>query len=299
MLRVLTPQPGVPPTKISATNFDQSNSNFSNLKYEGENIHIPDSLGIYEVSSQNHKEELIARFIEEFGLQPTKSPNVWVGKNWALTINNSSGRYHLSNQLFNNNLDKNITYQNGVEVAQKFLEKYFNELNFSPIPEETEYFEGQHGDPAKTTSRKAKIIKLAFGYTIESFPVFYQSNSENFIEVYINSDKDILKVSFSPNTSSFNKIGATKTLTPTHSIQVANQTNRASIINTGYDSPIIIDFKNILEGSLRRVMVEYRIDTESKLAYPFYRFEGVLTDNNNQVFDAEIIAPAIELLSNH
>jgi len=295
ILNVLTPEDKVVSTPLTTTNYDQTSSEFSNLIYTGPAIEVPASLSIAQATLINYEKKLKIKLIEQFNLKEIEDYDVWTSEDWALTVDPEGNRFTIGSQLFTSSLSKTITHSKAVSVAKVFLDTHLPQYQVNPLIDQAEYFEDQYGDPAKTTPSKAKSIKVAFGYSINGYPVFYRDNTENFIEIYVDSNKNIRKASFSTNDISLKNIGTKPALSPQVALQLANQTNRASIINVGYESPAILDFSNIISGEFDTVSIEYRVDPEQNLAYPFYHFSGFLIDGDNKSFSGEIITPAIEI----
>jgi len=294
ILNILTPEEQVASTPLINTNYDQTRSQFSNLTYTGPAIEVPNNFSVTQVRITDYKQEIKPKLIDQLGLKEIKDYDIWTNEDWGLTIDEDTNRLSVSSQAFTPSLSKKITYSEATVVAQEFLQRYLPQYQVTPIPGQAEYFEGQFGDPAKTTTHQAKIIKIAFGYTIDNYPIFYKNNIDNFVEIYVDSNKNIRKASFSTNDVSLEKTDTKPSLSPQLALELANQTNKAAIINTGYESPVVLDFSNIISGEFNSVLIEYRVDPEQNLAYPFYHFSGTLVDDQNQPFSGEIITPAIE-----
>ncbi|MBU2543343.1 hypothetical protein KJ707_02175 [Patescibacteria group bacterium] len=297
VLNVLTPKEKINQTPLTTTNYDQTTSKFSNLSYTGSAIEVPANLDIAQATIINYEKKLRADLIKQFSLKQIQSFDVWTSEDWALTIEANSGRFILSNQETIQVSGGTIALSHATAISQKFLDEYLPQYQVTPLAKQVEYFEGQYGDPAKTTANKAQIIKVAFGYEINNYPVFYKNNVDNFIEVYVDVNEKIRKVSFSTVDISLKNVGAKPALSPQTALQLANQTNQAAIINTGYQTPVKLDLSNIKSGEFSSVSIEYRVDPEQNLVYPFYRFIGSITDTKDQSFPAELITPAIEIVS--
>lgn len=297
VLRVLTPKKEVAQTPLTTTNYDQTTSNFSNLTYTGPRIDVPLSLNTAQVKIADYKEKLKTNLIARFNLKQIQDYDVWTSENWALTIEDGDRFIISNNQKTIPVLSGTISLIQATSVAQKFLDEYLSQYQVTPLSNQAEYFEGQYGDPAKTTASKAQAIKVVFGYAIDEYPVFYENSANNFIEIYVDSNETITKASFSTIDISLENTDTKPGLSPQMALEIANQTNQAAIINTGYESPAILDFSNITSGEFDVVEIEYRVDPTQNLAYPFYRFSGFVTDGENQSFSAELITPAIEVFS--
>lgn len=295
ILNIMTPNE-VNKTPLTTTNYDQTTSEFSNLTYTGSPIDIPSNFNIAQASISDHKEELKNKLIQQFDLKQVQAFDVWTSAEWALTVDEEN-RFTLSSQEAALSLIRKITLSQATTVAQKFLDKFLPQYQVTSLPNQTEYFEGQYGDPAQTTSDKAQIIKVVFGYAIDQYPVFYKSSSDNFVEIFVDANGEIRKASFSTLDISLKEIDSKPALSPQVALQLVNQTNQAAIINTGYETPVELDLNTITSGKFDSVVIEYRVDPEQNLAYPFYRFNGFVTDSESQSLSAEIITPAIEVIS--
>lgn len=295
VLNVLTPEDTVDSTPLITTNYDQTTSNFSNLTYDGPGVDIPINFNIAQVKISDYKEKLKTDLISQFNLKQIEDYDVWTSDSWALTIEGVN-RFSISNnQKTIPSLKGTISLAQATTIAQKFLDKYLPQYQVASLSNQAEYFEGQYGDPAKTIAGKAQAIKVVFGYAIDDYPVFYENSANNFIEIYVNANEEITKASFSTIDVSLENTEVRASLSLRIALELANQTNQAAIINTGYESPAILDFTNITSGKFDSVKIEYRVDPTQNLVYPFYRFSGFITNDKNQLISVELITPAIEV----
>jgi len=193
ILNILTPKEQIAPTPLTNTNYDQTSSEFSNLTYTGPTIETPINLNIAQTTITNYEQELKLKLIKEFNLKQIQDFDVWTNDDWALTIEKNKSRFIISSQIFTQSLNKFIALNETTIVAQKFLNSYLPQDQVIPLANQAEYFEDQFGEPAKTAAGKAKIIKVVFGYSIDNYPVFYKDNIDNFIEIYVDSNKNIAR----------------------------------------------------------------------------------------------------------
>jgi hypothetical protein len=109
----------------------------------------------------------------------------------------------------------------------------------------------------------------------------------------VSKDYVIQKAAISPIYLQPELLFTTKLLSPQEVVDKINQNDNAAIIVISQEEIIPHEITDIQSGTLKTVKLEYRFDNQLKLIYPFYRFSGDLTNNQNQLITADIISPAI------
>ncbi|HOZ03336.1 MAG TPA: hypothetical protein PKX78_02470, partial [Candidatus Woesebacteria bacterium] len=84
------------------------------------------------------------------------------------------------------------------------------------------------------------------------------------------------------------------TLTIDQTIRNISQQNWASIIGVKNDLSTH-DLTQVIKLDLTNARVEYRIDSQTQQALPYYRFEGKATLADQKVVEVDVISPAIKI----
>jgi len=121
-----------------------------------------------------------------------------------------------------------------------------------------------------------------------------EKNSVYPIKVMINADLKIQKLVFPTTMIDLKTIDQKSTISVNQAVKNINN-NIGSIIYSEVSWIDSGDISEITSGKMDRVQLEYRLDKEINLAYPFYRFYGTITNKDNIPMKAEIITPAITI----
>jgi hypothetical protein len=125
-------------------------------------------------------------------------------------------------------------------------------------------------------------------------PIYIGHEATAPVTVVVNNLLAVHKVRFQ---TSFFEFAPSELKLPLVSLATAleniNTNNEASIISAYDENVGSFTLDQIKSGELKTVILEYRVDLDAGLAYPFYRFAGELTNQDGQVIQAEIITPAV------
>lgn len=298
-INLITPK--VDPVQKSSfvsTNKDGSTTQFSGFNFIGKVISVSTKMEIAEVISKDITEDYIKnQLIENLRLKPNKNYSfIWNGPTHALQKNRTENRYVLS---LNSNKDKIINQKINKEEAIKtslgFLSENFPNLKLSVINSEIIYANNQiEFEPSSPD--EAQLMVIPFSYEINGFPIFNDNQSMPPFRITINNQYKILKMEYQLLFASFKTIKKVSTITIEEAIRnINNNKNKASIIKTGQKEigPLSID--QLTSGKLGEVKIEYRIDPNQNIAYPFYKFSGKAINKEGIELTLTIITPAIDI----
>ncbi|MGD9129671.1 MAG: hypothetical protein PVJ09_04255 [Candidatus Woesebacteria bacterium] len=294
IIRILTPgYKKVPETEFISTNRYGSTSKLSNIIFNGDRsqLAVPAELAL----AQAQNTETTASYVEEqltdqFSLTLLEgTDNIWQGSLYSLSKNNQ--QYVLvSNQEAP--IGKTLNKEQAISTASTLLNNFFPNLGLVALEKEISFFKaGFHLE--ESSEADAEIMEIPFTYKLNGIPVFY-AHSEDFpFKVMLNSNYQIQKLTFQPFFVNLTISAKAKSISIDQAIENINQ-NKASIVFAYYEGHGSLSLEEIASGMLTQVSLEYRIDDELKIAYPFYRFKGTLINNKGDELRAELITPAVQ-----
>jgi len=296
VLAIMTPKKiEVPETDFTTTNKDGTSSQFEDIKFIGYSFEIPSELPIATIEdSELTPAHVEKQLIKDFQLTPLENAaNVMNGPKYSLTKDRRNGNYIFAKNEVPDEV-KIVDLEQTLEVAQNFLEEYFPNLELTPLTLKTKYYKaGFH--LVETTEDAAEVVEIPFTYSINNYPVMHAHEEEFPFKIMVYSDYQIQKVSFQPLFIKLNINQKAETISVYEAVDNINNNNKASIIAAYQDEFGELSMNNIQSGDLKSVVIEYRVDKELGIAYPFYRFKGKLKNKENIQLRAEVITPAIEL----
>lgn len=292
IIRVITPnEPDVP-----ASNFAQTSINtvdkpiIQGITFSGMFTPENKDYTVYSAQQINTTDTLIPALTEKYNLQPLANvPGVWNGPEYSLTFDPEQNNY----SFFKNariEVVERIQPTRALDIATAFLAEV-GITTATPFMANAQYFE----DPVEMTPTnefKAEIIVVPFAPSIEGVPLIFNKATFFPYQVMINSSYEVQKLTFQPYTYSASPLRQRPLITIDQAL--ANiQAGKGAIIGVGlvdYTSPTL---NEIVSGDLQTATLEYRLDPDLQLLYPFYRFTGTLTNRQNQSFSADLFTPAI------
>jgi hypothetical protein len=139
---------------------------------------------------------------------------------------------------------------------------------------------------------QASVVLIPFAPLLDNLPVYYRNVSDWPYMVTINSQDELVRLEFFPLFFTFEPVGQRNLIGVERAIENINR-NQGSIIS-GYQNDLTpLNWQAVTRGTLTQVSLEYRIDNETNLVYPFYRFSGQLINDQEQIIEAEVITPAV------
>lgn len=299
ILRALTPPPvRVPQTKFLTTNLNGTTSSFSNVRYIGPDFTVPSELPVVNAQTTGTStSDIQNRLIEKFDLTAAREPsNLWVGLDFYLSYDSRQSRYILQNQMVTQNPDAATTTINkaqAVTAAQTFLHDIFPDTPIAPLESEMLFFSDYDEHYNEVSESNARQVTIPFAYLIEGYPLFYEKQSEFPFEVTVNNANEVVKVSFAPQFLTITTLQNAEIISPAAALSNLNERSLGALVKAQNRAVDNANLSQVVGGQLTRGSLEYRLDPETHIAFPVYRFDGSITLESGSVLDASIITPAV------
>lgn len=293
-LALITPKKEkVAQTDFVTNNYDSTQSTFKKISFSGSEITLPEKMKIYKVAATlNLSDELAQKIINKYQLEETElAENYWFKDEYVLRKNTDENRYSFDLKTEENQNQVNIVSAEAIQACLNFYLKYNPELSLVAQEEDLIYLQG---DVEKYQAEKdtASVLYIPLTYELDGYPVFYQNENNHPFLCRVNNNYEVERVVFKDSFYSFEPATEVDSVDLNQAIKNI-QNGKASIINAESKVVEVIDLNWINEADLYSVKIEYRYDSELKIAYPFYKFQGRLTNSAGINIDAEIITPAV------
>lgn len=297
--RWLTPD-AVPTPPLVTTNYDESQSNFNNIIFTGVAPEVPEKLPIAQAEELNRtNQEVETALFSKHKLEGLPElTGVWTSTEYTLTRTSNPIIYNLiskrvSFEDLSLSLPTGITIEQAVAAASQYVSEVFQDENLAAFEEDVTYYEvGNHPHPEETDAAHANAVNIPFGYKYGPYPVFLDKDYTYPVILTMTSENQVYKMTFRPFSLKFNEGEQYTTL----SIQQAIggiMDGRGSVLISRYDGHGTPLLDNIVSGNFTSAVLEYRVDPKTKLIIPYYRFTGQLENDEQKLFEGEVITPAI------
>ncbi|MCA9369942.1 MAG: hypothetical protein H6774_02030 [Pseudomonadales bacterium] len=276
-------------------NYLGETTTFEDIVFVGTTSSLETTGSIYSTSLTNQGEQIAQRLIERYALLPSPHlDDLWVNGESSLSYDALSQEFlFIPGLSTSENTQGVFNTAAAIQEAQQFLTNDLQIQNITPLQEGIIYFDSGY-EFNKTSELKATIAQIPFAQTtVENNPVFQNTAYTPPYIVVIDKDNTLLKVVFSPYMFSARAEQEADLISVNTAIENINN-NQGILIQTEHNPFEYTPLDSINSGSLDQASVEYRLDTDQSLIYPFYRFTGTLTNNQGQSFEGTIITPAVE-----
>lgn len=295
VLRILTPtEEKIVANEFVVNNYDDTQSTFKRISYSGSELVLPELFNIYQSSnSSGIAEELVSRLIIDLQLTADETiENYWVGANSALAKNSYEHYYVLSN-AFDDQGENELTIiaEEAIQVCQNFYNKYNILLPLIPQRDDILYLNSGF-EQNIVSPQVATFLQIPLTYELDGYKVFYENQNDYPFFCRVNNFYNLERIVFRDFFQEFQVSRQMPPLTIDQAVSNIKKGN-ASIIDAQSEVVQIIDLNWINEADLYSATIEYRYDSELKIAYPFYRFQAKLTNSAGINIAAEIITPAV------
>jgi hypothetical protein len=300
VIRVITPQPViVPETPQVTSNVGGLKTNFSGLRYVGPDFKKPAKLPIAPASVTANQTVFLNQLIQNLNLKPHQViPDFWENEKYTLSFLPEAGTATLTEaQLSLQPVDDTgatLTEAAAIEAARDFIAEHFPSLtNMTPQTKDIVYLRGD-ADAHRSTVEEAHLAVIPFAPTIENLPVFIGSTSNFPLEVFVARDLSVRKVVFSPTSLQFEPSAEADIISIDEALKNINTNQKAAVTQfSNIEVGTTIDLSDIVAGQLSEVFLEYRLDSELQVIYPFYRFRGRVENAAGDKFEIELVTPAV------
>ena len=308
VLRILTPPPTqkvIPTPRLTQTNFDLSHSRFSNVIYSGPNFTPPETLPALAATTDTKTSQLItAQLINKYQLLPhPKSANVWTNGRYSLVKTPTKDTYKFSEDLSALFISAQKTPQvhtpldmaafllkaNSV-IAELELETRFQLFEFG-----IEYYQtdGQHLEKTPWLDSKTSHVLIPFIQKFQAWPILSDGQKQNQLSFLFTFDGQLSDFTFP-----IHGVEITSSETPLVPLSLDAaifqiNSGLGTIIDATSETFVPFSIVDITQANFKTVSLEYRVDSQTQQALPFYRFEGLITNADGQTYQATIITPAV------
>lgn len=292
IFRLLTPStPTIPASDLITTNTDGTQTNFSNVVYSGPEIEVPPRMEIASVQVQEIP--VVDQLIQDFQLQRTSTTfQVWRGPQYSLTYSSQINQYTLSLNQPAPPGSAPLNPGTAQEVAKTFVAQYFGGTNLQLLENNIRYTL-EEGDSQVPVSQ-AQAAVFPFSYSLQGFPVVLGQTNLLPVTVTVNQANQLVKAVFTPANLQLTPRGSKNTLSVETAVENINQ-GQASITRAFQENFQPIDLASIVSGDMVQGTLQYRMDAQSQLVFPFYVFSGVVINSQNVPINAEISTPAVAI----
>lgn len=288
--------PKIPITDTISQNLDQSSSKLNNITYVGGTVEIYENAPVFRATLQADVEQgVIDKLVGSYELKPHETKeNLWIGQTHTLTQNDSKNELVLgsvrdSGASFNR---VKTSLPEALVAANSFVEDLLPTQNLQAFPNQATYLRGTH-HLIEVESNQAALVEIPFSYQLASYPVFFEGRTNWPNRILVDGSGQIVKAVISTQVYSFEEMFKSSMLTPEEALQKANLLNMGSIIGVAQDQLEPVSLTHIDTAELDQAVVEYRLDKNSKLAFPVYRLAGSFTNVDGDVFWGQMLIPAV------
>jgi hypothetical protein len=312
IVALMTSQPKTPPVSPPE---DMADDDFQttpgastreplNLNYIGERNITVSRAGVYQVGKTSQTQmratvNMIETLVDRYSLESIYDEEdvaTYTSDSHTLSVNLPENSINFSRNE-PAETETAIDQNKALTAANDFLKIILPEQDLSPITENIEYFKGgYHLEPS--TKISASIVVIPFSYTLEGIPLYSDTEPDPFATIMVNSNLQVQKASIQTLLTVPEKMYPAEIITiddALNNITHSQDGKIASFVET--EQPLFSEpnLNRIKQGTLKTVQLEYRVDAQKNLIYPFYRFEGELVDVDDITFYGEIITPAVEI----
>lgn len=283
------------PAAPSIPSIGDAKSSIHEFVFVGDVIKPPETLKIYTLESQPQSGAQFASSIaEQLGVPASAFENVWRNDEthevvtFSKVTNKTQYKMEVapSKQTFaGNQLDK------AAQNATAFLAKLGFDKTITPQLTHVTFFESNE-ELTTATKTTANIASIPFQFSLDAFPVFFNSDAVPFATVWVTADGSVEKAEFSTVPPKAISSTTAKTLTIPQALERLKNGSGSVISVQLIGQTLRLD--ELATASLERVNIEYRYTASDTLYYPYFHFIGTAKTVNGETIGVEIITPAVE-----
>lgn len=295
VLGIITPEDKTVALKneVVISNYDKSKSTFKKISFSGQEITLPETFAIYRATQSNSSAETLAnQIINASNLVLHQNiVNYWVGENSELVKSDSEQNYTFAETMASQDNDVKIIKSHAVQTCLNFYNKYNTGLKLAVQENSIGYFDDDE-EQSEVAEQDAYVLQIPLTYELDGYPVFYENEQDYPFFCKIDNTYNLRRVVFKDFFYNFETIDQ---MPPISIDQAINNIKNgvASIVGAESQVTYIIDLNKINEADLYSVKIDYRYDSVLKIVYPFYKFNGKLTTDEDNNIQAIIITPAV------
>jgi len=297
VFNLLTPQrQKVSRSEFVVTNYDNSNTTFRQVTYSGAAMELPEQLPVYQPASEQNAEEIAQTIISNFQLTPLeKMEGYWTSTDKALIKRSLENKYALYDYAAQNASDaatlrRAISSEQAIEVCDLFFQNA-STATLLPAVDNIEYL-SLSLEPQPVSPDQAQILIIPYSHSLDSYPLYYANENDFPFYCRVTNQYQISQVVFKDFFYSFAQVGQLDSISVDQAVRNIKD-GQASIISAGSKIADVFDLSWIKQAELTELKLVYRYDPDLRLAYPFYQFSGILTNNDGLNLRAIVITPAV------
>lgn len=293
---LLPPEPTVPVSTLSTTNRDGSTTTYGSITFTGQLFSLPNKLPVYSVITTDPI-STTKTLTQRLNVLTTQTVGVWENEAYLLVQDPYT---NLITLLVKNKPETSSAVSSSADavvVAQNFL----NELglnNYVPltnlVTEQPFEAEQEYGNSGLANASTETVYAVPFSVEVAGYPLYLGDSRSLPLRVMVEKSGAINTMLFEPTIPALNEIGPKTILTSQQSLENLKQ-GAGSIITANSDSNVsTLSLSRLDQLTLTTLELEYRVDIEQQLAYPFFRFTGTAVQGNRQI-TVEVITPAVTI----
>lgn len=298
LFKVLTPVQAPVQTEVLKSSPLVGTMNLHNIQFQGDYPQVPAQLSTATVEYADVNEQLLQGLLTAFSIpRTTASTNttVWKGTEYQVAKTETPEQYIVMHLTTNPALADSTNGPNpvrAIEEAQKIIDGIYT---FGPKPQALANQVKVLGKDAAAMEGQSdnQYIQVPFAFTIDDIPAVVSQDTVYAATITLDASYKLQKGEFRPYTLKFSKTQNYSTISASEAINRINK-NQAAIIYYFYDGPNGADFSDVASGVLTKGVVEYRVDTTTNTASPYYKFSGTVTNSGGYDILTDIITPAIK-----
>lgn len=298
ILRILTPDSSVSRTALIDSNFDNTQSEFSNITVTFEStLTIPSSLPVFTVFIENIYPRILSSLATNFNLQPHPTSNsVLQGDEYSLVIDENKNKLILS--INEAPFDQEISLIDTQKVIKKtnhFIQDLFSNFSVIPMINYIQYFDSSSKLYESVPEEYGRIAIIPFNYSFLDHPIRIPVTLEKPVRVTA-TNETIMRVEIYPLLFTTNTKTEMRVLSQ-EEVQQNIDNNIGQVLSAINNEVVAIDLSSLKNGTVTYAGIEYHYSPETTQLIPYYILEGTLFDAlGNQVF-SHIITPAVPVRS--
>lgn len=279
--------------EITTSNYDKTTSSFKKVSYSGQPLTLPEKLTVWKQNQINFSADTLAGQIISMNnlVANETNPNYWTNEQIQLAKSNYEHNYTFVEILSDVQNDVRIIKDRAIATCLDFYKKYNINLELVVQDHAIAYY-GNQEEPTRVDEKDAFVAAIPLTYELSGYPVFHRNESEYPFTCKIDNNYNLNRVVFKDFFAVFEPNIDLSPITIDQAINNIKNSN-ASIVDARSQIVDIIDLNWIESADLQSVSIEYRYDDALKMAYPFYKFSGQLTNSAGINMQAEIITPAV------
>ncbi|HYD34877.1 MAG TPA: hypothetical protein VD999_02320 [Vitreimonas sp.] len=292
-LRLLTPPISeVPTTEFTTANADGSTTNFAGFRYVGEPFTQPATLPLLS-ATPFATAEIESEIVNDFQLQPhPSSKGLWVGDRYSLSKDVNTGELSLTQDVVATDSAGIITKTEALDISQGFVDEYLSALELKALENQITYYAAAV-ESEEVDSSQAQMARVPFSYVFEDIPVFFNYQANPPVVIIVNARQQVQSATFTPSYSLTRANQNVELISVNEALENLTNRNQGSIIAAYDDTALPLDIRDVADGEMTSVSLEYRTDSKSNLAYPFYHFTGTAKNTTQDSFTIEVLTPAV------